>query len=388
MAIIDLTKPTKASLPHLTQAYQSNFDQVYPWNETGRWIADHVTGAFKYKLSKTDSTKKIDGTAANLSGTDGDVVTKWPAYSYRTIFGPTSPRYEIDTTVPDKYGSNIRPGFKVHPAFRKPDGTVRPFFTLGAFKGFVDANQQLRSVSGMIPTRALTQAAFRDKARQGRTTKHNIEILYQISAVQLMFMVEFQNLNSQVVCGRGKVDYPSTLPSGIFSELETGDTVGLGDRSGYLEVRGETDGKVSMSYRGLEDFYGGIWSFVDGLIITDEGYYHTGDPAKLGNIANYTLSGATPLMGDTADSGKDGYATGMERISTLDFAFLPSAVGGNTSTYYCDHFWTHRRGQTNIALFGGNWYYGSHCGAFCWGWTDVASAANSRIGARLCYLPD
>lgn len=390
MAIIDLTVPTKAHLPHLNQTYSSNFDSVYPWKDMGRWVADTTTGALKYKLHKTDSSKKTDGSAANLTGTDGDVMVKVPAYAYRVTYSPTGkPRYEVDTTVPDKYGSNIRAGFKVHPWFKNPDGSVAPYRTMGAFGGYVDANNQMRSIAGVIPTRSITQAAALDKSRQGRNTRFSIDCKYGIAAVTLLFLVEFQSLNSQDVAGRGKVDYDyQTVVDNGYAELTTGDTIALGDRTGYLEVRGETNGKTSMSYRGIEDYYGGIWRHVTGFYVTDEGYHHTGDYTKFGTIGSYTLTKANPLMGVEADAYVSGYVTGMERISALDFDFLPNAIGGAASTYYCDNFWSHRKGQTNIALFGGRWHYGSNCGVFCWHWTDVASVANVTIGARLVFRPE
>ncbi|MGL5724486.1 hypothetical protein, partial [Cetobacterium sp.] len=252
-----------------------------------------------------------------------------------------------------------------------------------------DANNQMRSIAGVIPTRSITQAAALDKSRQGRNTRFSIDCKYGIAAVTLLFLVEFQSLNSQDVAGRGKVDYvyQDVVDNG-YVELTTGDTIALGDRTGYLEVRGETNGKTSMSYRGIEDYYGGIWRHVTGFFVTDEGYHHTGDYTKFGTIGSYTLTKANPLMG--VEDGKEvsGYVTGMERISALDFDFLPSAIGGATSTYYCDHFWSHRKGQTNIALFGGPWYYGSNCGVFCWAWHYVASIADVNIGARLVFRPE
>ncbi|MGL6099823.1 MAG: hypothetical protein ACRC0G_09400, partial [Fusobacteriaceae bacterium] len=82
----------------------------------------------------------------------------------------------------------------------------------------------------------------------------------------------------------------------------------------------------------------------------------------------------------------DGYVKKMEQLSDLDFALLPKEIGGNSSQYYCDHLWSHRKTQTNIARFGGLLDDGSLVGFSCWSLYNVASLAHSTVGGRLVFL--
>lgn len=193
----DYTQNTKANLPHKTQTYSSPFDQHPIYSQIGRWVCDKDTMALKYKLSKTDSTKKLDNSPAVLDGTDGDVMVKIPAFFMKVTRQPNGkPKFEIDDTIPDKFGSNGKPGFFVHPAFVKKNGEVRPYFLDGAYEGYVH-NSQLRSMSGVLPTISKTKAQFIDAARQGRNADFSIESIYRWWAMQILMYVEFGTLNIQ-----------------------------------------------------------------------------------------------------------------------------------------------------------------------------------------------
>ena len=71
---------TKAQLPHKSQLYSSPFDNHPIYSNMGGWVCDTTTMALKYKLDKNDWAKKADGTPSNLTGTDGDVMVKVPAF--------------------------------------------------------------------------------------------------------------------------------------------------------------------------------------------------------------------------------------------------------------------------------------------------------------------
>ncbi|MGL5960468.1 MAG: hypothetical protein ACRCZ0_00750 [Cetobacterium sp.] len=376
---------TLANLPHLNQNYSSYFDGVYPYSEIGRWIVDKDNASLKYKLDKKDSAKKLDGTPSVLTGEDGDVMVKVPAFYYKTVFNMVSGKtaYELTNVVPNATGSNCPIGFKIHPAFVRVDGAIAPYFLTGAFKGFL-INGQLRSVANAIPTSNRNIGQFRTDARNGRSINYGIENFYQISALQMLFLVEFQSTDSQKVLGRGKADlvWDDAKP-----QCKTGDTIGLGDRSGYLMTLGLGNGKESISYRGIEDFYGSIWSLVDGLLIKDDGYYHTNNPSAFGIEANHTKTACNVLTHATTDGSLvEGYIKKMEQLSDLDFALLPKEVGGTDSKYYCDYFWSHRKTATNIAHFGGRLSGASPVGLACWYLSIVASSAYLDIAGRLSFL--
>ncbi|MGL5075558.1 MAG: hypothetical protein ACRDBG_06905, partial [Waterburya sp.] len=220
-----------------------------------------------------------------------------------------------------------------------------------------------------------TISAFRDLARQGRDTRWNIETIQAVSMVQLLYKIAFQNLNSQSVMGDGWV---SKTESAF-----TGATLGLGNRTGYIGTNGN-----QISLFGIEDFYGNIWSFVDGLLVQDNGYYITNSPTAFGEIGSHTHYPATPLMGGSANQEVSGYVKKIENLLNQGkYLNIAKELGGSATTQYCDYLYSHRRTQTNIALFGGAWGGGAVAGAFSLDLSRVVSYSYSYVACRLLILP-
>lgn len=376
----DYRQNTKANLPHKSQSYSSVFDSHPIFSNIGGWVVDTTTGALKYKLDKMDWSRKADGTPSNLTGTDGDVMVKIPAFFIKvTRQSNGKPKFEIDDTIPDLYGSNGKPGFMVHPAFKKPNGQIRPYFLWGAYKGYVQGTQ-LRSVAGVLPTVNKTKASFQDASRQGRNINYGISSIYEKWAIQLLFYTEFGTLDSQEACGRGIVDM--TWEDGLTNNTElrlTGQSNALGDRSGYLD-NGNGNGKCSMRYRGIEDLWGNVWEFISGVLLTDTGWRYTNDHSKMDVASSMAL-----YSKDMTQKVTNGYITDMEYPVGLEWTFMPKATGGGSSTYYCDYYWSHDPGEENIVLSGANWSAASAAGVACLSCHHVASNVYSLLGARLSY---
>lgn len=379
---MDYTQNTKANLPHLNQVYSSVWDNHPIIGQIGGWVCDHVTGELKYKLHKTDWTKKIDGTPSVLTGEDGDVMVKVGAYYLKITLEPYGqPKFELDDTIPDRRGTNGRPGFFVHPAFLTKSGKVKPYILVGAYKGHV-LNNQLRSISGVVPTVSQTISSFTDKARQGRNTgtnKHDITRFYERMALNLLFYFEFGTLDGQTAIGKGISEF--TYDEGLAGTAlrVTGQSNSLGDRSGYVVAGdGRTNGKVSIRWRGIEDYWGNVWEFVNGFMISDIGYHFTNDVTKFLN-----MGAMETYAKDLSAKVPNGYITDMEKIPSKEWMMIPKATGGSTSTYWCDYFWSHDPTEQNIALAGGGWSDGADCGPACWACNHVASHTYSSFGARL-----
>src|SRR6056297_635189 len=83
-------------------------------------------GVVQYYLDPEDSTKKADGSAANLDGTDGQVMVEIPIFYYR--FSAASSVYGWDIS---EY--NV-PGFTVHPMFLTAPGVVADKIYVAAYE--------------------------------------------------------------------------------------------------------------------------------------------------------------------------------------------------------------------------------------------------------------
>ena len=361
---------TLANKPDANQIYSSDFDNIYPYSKMKRCLCNKTTGKIIKELNDNNSLQDLAGSPVDLTSNTYDVMVRIPAFYYKTTFLKDTTQYSILQDVPYE---QFLGDHEVHPAFIREDGSIRPYVLIGAFKGSV-LEGQLRSIINQKPQVSQTISWFRDSARQGRSTKYNIHTIHTVSAMQLLYLVEFNNTNSQAMLGNGW--------TGKSESATTGATVALGNKSGYLGVNGN-----QVSYRGIEDPFGNVWEFIDALLIKDDGFYMSKDPAKFGDIEQLTLTPVVPLT--APDNTKDGYIKSMFREKSLDFGFFPNTTGDDATNtaYWCDYHYTHRTGATNIALFGGPWNNGTNAGLFHWTWSSGVSTAGSSTGARLVFLP-
>jgi hypothetical protein len=138
-------------------------------------------------------------------------------------------------------------------------------------------------------------------------------------------------------------------------------------------------------YRGIENLWGNAWKFVIGYNAVDAGYRITkrdGTGVLAGDLpaGEYESSTAIPIV-------TDGYGIDIETEDLLSLLMIPSTVGGSTSTYTCDYFYTHVVGETNVLLSGGHWSYGSNAGLGCLRSYDVSSRSYRLLAARFELIP-
>jgi hypothetical protein len=138
------------------------------------------------------------------------------------------------------------------------------------------------------------------------------------------------------------------------------------------------DGKYPMAYRGIENLYGNVRQFVDGVNITDS---QTWVCDNADQFATYAFASPYKQL-SYANVAKNGFAVAMGHDSANPFAQFPTNVtGGAYTKYYCDYY--SQAAGARIAHFGGNWNSGSDGGLRCWSFADSSSAADLRFSARL-----
>jgi hypothetical protein len=130
-----------------------------------------------------------------------------------------------------------------------------------------------------------------------------------------------------------------------------------------------------MSYRGIENWYGNAWNMVDGVNVLDmEMYVSSTLP-----YADNTTTGYTKIGGKMPYS--NGYVKGLQDANG---AFVPSSVGGASTTYLTDYFYQSGNGY-KIAIVGGTANDGAYEGG--WRWSVLYSFADRRrsVASRLVY---
>lgn len=267
--------------------------------------------------------------------------------------------------------------YEVHPAFVRLDGSIRPYILIGAFLG-TEKDGQLRSVPSLeLPTVNKTISAFRDLARQGRDIKWNILDITSVSAIQMLYKIGFQNLNSQEQIGIGYC-YNKTEASNI------GNTLNLGNRSGYLFVNEQ------ISIFGIEDFYGNVLQIIDGMIINDNIYYITNNNNLFGNDY-YKFK---KIIGEKEPGLR--LSGTMKKIEHINNEFSILNIGkeyshDNFDTYYCDQFKNNNLETFNIPIFG-SYYINENLpsyvgGVFAFEVNYSTSWSWGKASSRLTYLP-
>ena len=404
-------------------------DSKLPIHSLMRRCVANDDGSINYFLDPNDYTKKEDGTASNLTGADGQVVVYIPKFYTGYMFGDLSANnhhWKISTSQLD--------GFAVHPAFMV-NGVEVPYRLYGAYEGYKDGSNKLCSISGVLPTVSQTRATFRTYATN-RGAGWGLEDAYLTAAVQLLYLIEYADFDTQSCIGNGITGY-ATWPNGPQALTGNSNTIGnatgnvsasvpkwaastakslgaeiipLTTQNGYTYryttagTSGSTepvfpttlgatvtDGTAVltcvrtlqyMSYRGIENWYGHIWKFADGINVNNV----TGTGSQLylcntkANFANDTSTNYS-LFGLLAQSS--GYGKTLIQAAN---GFYPASVGGGTATYLADYFYTtYGTDGWRVALRGGVASHGTNAGAFYWDAGNDSSGASSGIGGRLCF---
>ena len=313
-----------------------------------------------------------------------------------------------------------RAGFKLHPAFYDKNGNEVDYILMSAYEGCIydtSANAYLKndeqvmdaskdkfsSIAGARPATGVSQNLTRPNIEQMAKNRgegwHSFGIK-TASMEQLLMIVEMGMMNLQTAIGQGVVNLPWTTGSDTTSSYAgaTGSTASLGNGTGRatetttyeggVATKNTADGKTSICYRGVENFWGNIWKFAYGINF----YCEVGKPF-LGYVCkdfNYAESKKTDNYENIgfALPSENGYVSAMGYSTKYDWLFLPSEVKGNSSLpvgdyYYQNNTWDGYR----IALLGGSWIDGSVAGGFGWSLHDGVGTRYRAIGGRLVYVP-
>ena len=292
--------------------------------------------------------------------TTGDVMVKIPKFYFQ--------RYREGNVEYIKIADKKKTGFTLHPLFNH-SGVESEYAYVGAYK----TSSNNKSVTGASPTVSATRATFRTNAKSKGDGWSIIDIA-AISAIQMLALVEFATNNAQAVIGRGYC-------GGNSASLKSGSCDSVPNLTGRPSG---TDGNTGVIYRGIEDFWGNIWEWVDGVNFNGGTYYVCNDISK---YADDTATDYEQLSFTGATNWSSSYIT-EEGLDDGDNAhvMLPSAAGsGSETTYQCDACWS----STGWRVFrhGGAWTAGSACGLFAARLSHGSSSTDSSVGSRLLYIP-
>ena len=210
-------------------------------------------------------------------------------------------------------------------------------------------------------------------ARTGATGKGSKWSLYDYAswcAIQLLYLVEYADWDSQTKIGRGYVDSNS-------SAISSGKT----DTMVYHTGRAAgTDGKTAVQYRHVENAWGNVNDFVDGLNAKGSSVYICTDPSR------YASGTADRYIEFTGMPTASAYISGLKYYDDYPWLMLPQTGKGGSSTYIPDSYgyWT---SDWAYMKTGGHYSNGSEAGLFYFDRGGPTSEASSNMGARLQFNP-
>lgn len=357
-------------------------------------------------------------------GSNGQVMVYQPKFYYLVCpleYDRQETGYGYHLRKANYYISETqRAGFKLHPAFYDKNGNEVDYILMSAYEGCIydtsasaylkndeqvmDASKdKFSSIAGARPASGVSQNLTRPNIEQMAKNRgegwHSLGIK-TASMEQLLMIVEMGMMNLQTAIGQGVVNLPWTTGSDTTSSYAgaTGSTASLGNGTGRATKTTTyeggkatdytVDGKTSICYRGVENFWGNIWKFAYGINF----YCEVGKPF-LGYVCkdfNYAESKKTDNYENIgfALPSENGYVSAMGYSTKYDWLFLPSEVKGNSSLpvgdyYYQNNTWDGYR----IARLGGGWNNGSDAGGFCWGLGSGVGGRGRAVGGRLVYVP-
>lgn len=163
--------------------------------------------------------------------------------------------------------------------------------------------------------------------------------------------------------------------------VAAGHLTGITDSISGLFGNISTGGYGASKIFGIENWYGEFWNILEGAAICQT---YDSDAAKGINTVyiadgdDYTASQATSYSAFKATDLKLPITNGYYKEAQFEDGYLvPESLGGSSTTYKCDYFYTDARTseETSWRMFlaGGNSYYGDYVGPFffyCYdGWT-------------------
>lgn len=410
-----------ANATHDGTAVVNDFDKIYPWRDIK---------SYNYDTTNHEITAWYGDANFKFDGSNGEVLTRIPAFYWK--------RYRDDTyeyiliTASAREDFNYSPAFSVGRYATYYDGSKAHSYSGYApeinrnITSFRTISKALGSDFGQLDYRyfilqLLYLVEYADYNSQtklgggisGLSTSNNNKALVAESSTNRI-VLSTSNANAFVVgqqisigaSGNGNFsvardrtitaieDYSS---GGVTGKAVTfdGDAVNVAvdnvlwsspQRSGQCDTLGMksgclvNDNKHAIIYRGIENIFGNVYQFVDGINIKDYKAYICYDPAE------YVVDKFTSPYQELGytDGDTEGYIKSLGYDGSHPLISLPTEAGGTgagSNAYVTDYYY--KNTGNRIALVGGTMNYGTYDGLWSWACYYASSNAYWSIGARL-----
>lgn len=391
----------------------ADFDKLTPWGGRKRCILadDGTVLAYRGETGYTEAgattveiKKTVDGAEKTYaSGTKVQVMVEQPVFYIKAVpvssKNATSGKGKQYTKGRFYISPTPKAGFTAPRAFYDNHGIVQDKIYLSAFEGCIYdttanayllsdeqvadfATDMLSSIAGAKPASGLTQNLTRANVRKlcnNRGTGWQLHNIFAMAVTEWLFMVEYASLDPQRKVGQGVSTF--TDDGSTNMAVITGATAGIGNGSGIPS--GGIDGKCSVTYRGEENLWGNIWTWLDGVNILAKDVNEVW-VAKIGTTpVDDTTEGYECL--DAHATRSNGYVSAFGIDADHPEILIPTEASGSDT--FADYIWQNcTYNGFLVTILGGRWDYGSRCG-FYLHLTTASSYRYRDVGGRLLYVP-
>ena len=398
---------------------QNDFDNRYPWSE----IISYNYNVEEKKINAYygDPTFKFDGS-------NGEVLTRIPEFYWkREIIDGYEYIYISDYAIA---------------GFNKSEE-----FSVGRYDACIDEDGKLHSYSGYSPSTNKNITQHRDAAKL--LSDEFCMIDYRYFMLQLLYLVEYANYNSQSQLGNGIVSMRYTASDKAIIAGETTNTIviatndyfkvgqqiaigttvdgvsickdrtiteiaeyskdttegtaitfdgepvniaigniihacaqkeggcdSLGMKSGCLA----NDSQHAVIYRGIENIFGNVFNWIDGLNIQEYQAYICRNPEE---YTSDKFDGSYIKLGYMNCQERDMYIKKLGFDEKNPDIALPIEIGGGagSSSGMCDFYYSSEGNR--VARVGGSFSSGAVAGLWYWICNGSSTSSSLNCGARL-----
>lgn len=372
---------------------------------------------------------------AKLGGQDGNVMVEIPSFWHKWS-------YEPDPENPDDLEGRAYYGWQHHQISLReiPGGNFYPKRYVGAFEGVladednnpqdgwygawdeaastwegatvtpVPPNYKILSVAGYYARTQLSVTNYRPMCEAAGEGYHQYDAASNF-IIQLLMIIEIGHMQTQNGIGSGvnNITGADWSPYNSYRPMrKTGDTISAGNGTWdvtkdnqYVQIASNRYKILSLSYRGIEQPYGHIFKWVDGIVFSAEGdttaaYAHkcinggvAGRDQYLSHVSPEAAEADSNYIKLPAIEGGDLAIVNISRYWKFPSPHLlpnDDATSRPIDSYAYD--WFAQSSSTGMHAFavGGRAHTGVTAGAFCFASGYGLLYTSSSVGGRLCKI--
>lgn len=324
-----------------------------------RPVALKYDGTVDYELNHNDQTKKLDGTASDISNTSyaGNFMVECKTiYVKRTQVDDNTEEVRFsDVAIDDTY--------KAYAHTADDGSTILEAIYLPMFEGS-SVSSKVRSIAGQTPMNTQSGATEQTQIEANGSGWFFDDDADHRLIEDLCYLIS-RTTQSQTAFGNGHYTGGSQ-PSSL---LTTGT---LKDKGMFYGTNGNDAVKIFW----LENYYGDRWDRTAGRVYGTDGHI------KVKPHRPYNTDGTGYIDTGITISGTSGGCISKTKLT--EYGRMPVEVSGSETTYIPDGCWFNTS-QLNYLLSGGACDDGLRVGVSCVGLNNLFSDASWDFGPSLSY---